>query len=255
MAFVSRCQSKAEKRIQTLQLTVNKLHTASPSSKFETIVDEATIVLNNSPSEGLPRGLTPKDLLFARPTNSFFLPSSGAEEDGINRDVRYKDFMKVAREAERDTLVHKIKSHITRQKATLPTSYTRTLRAGDLALRKRTIFPVGAPKKLCHKLKIEAYKILKRVATNSFRVVSVVTGVEEILPGDLLCKVKRFDEEGLRQLVEAMRKTAEAQTVAVPRRTRSSRLINQITEVDGEEEEEEAEDDENELFYGIFNEL
>ena len=52
-----------------------------------------------------------------------------------------------------------------------------------------------------------------------------------------------------------MRKTAEAQTVAVPRRTRSSRLINQITEVDGEEEEEEAEDDEDELFYGIFNEL
>ena len=59
----------------------------------------------------------------------------------------------------------------------------------------------------------------------------------------------------LLKLVEAMRKTAEAQTVAVPQRTGSSRLINQITEVDGEEEEEEAEDDENELFYGIFDEL
>ena len=47
---------------------------------------------------------------------------------------------------------------------------------------------------------------MKRVATNSFRLVSVVTGVEEILPGDLLCKVKGFDEEGLRRLVEAMRK-------------------------------------------------
>ena len=52
-----------------------------------------------------------------------------------------------------------------------------------------------------------------------------------------------------------MRKTAEAQTVAVPRRTRSSRLINQITEVEGDEEEEEAEDDEDGLFYGIFNEF
>ena len=51
-----------------------------------------------------------------------------------------------------------------------------------------------------------------------------------------------------------MRKTAEAQTVAVPRRTRSSRLINQITEVEGDEEEE-VEDDEDGLFYGIFNEF
>ena len=96
---------------------------------------------------------------------------------------------------------------------------------------------------------------MKRVATNSFRVVSVVTGVEEILPGDLLCKVKGFDEEGLRRLVEAMRKTAEAQTVAVPCRTRTLRIIHQITQVDGKEEEEEEEDDEDKLFHGIFNEL
>ena len=69
--YVSRCQGIAEKAIGTLSTSVRKLHTAAPDTPFHHLVREATMIMNNSPHESLPAGMTPKVVHFVRPTTSF----------------------------------------------------------------------------------------------------------------------------------------------------------------------------------------
>ena len=45
MAYISRCQSHAERMIGTLTRLVTKLHTDSPTTQFTRLVDEACIII------------------------------------------------------------------------------------------------------------------------------------------------------------------------------------------------------------------
>ena len=74
-------------------------------------------------------------------------------------------------------------------------------------MKKRTSFPRGAAKKLCAKLVVDAYRILSRVGTNSFRVQSVVDGEISIFPGDHLVRMRGHDEASVRRLCEEMERT------------------------------------------------
>ena len=51
-----------------------------------------------------------------------------------------------------------------------------------------------------------------------FRCKLVVDGHEEILPGGVLVKVKGYNENSLKLLVESMEKTADCQTASVGKR-------------------------------------
>ena len=74
-------------------------------------------------------------------------------------------------------------------------------------MKKKTSFPRGAARKLCAKLVVDAYRIVSRVGTNSFRVESVIDGETSILPGDHLVRMRGHDESSVRRLCEEMERT------------------------------------------------
>ena len=75
-----------------------------------------------------------------------------------------------------------------------------------MCLRKRTSF-ANVVKKTAFKLTIDAYKVAARVATNSYRVKSLIDGATYCLPGDQLIKVN-LSETAMIQLVKSMEESA-----------------------------------------------
>ena len=104
--------------------------------------------------------------------------------------------------------------HLRKRRITSPTDYTSKLKIGQLCLRKRTVFPTNSPKKLCYKVLVDGYKIMAKVATNHFRVKSVVNGTETTLPGDVLVKVSALTEQELVQLCREMEKATVREAVS-----------------------------------------
>ena len=202
LATVSRCQSKVERTIQSLTRLVCKIHTDQPRLSFPKIVAEAVLTFNNSPSDGLPDGLSPNDVHFVRSPSTF---PRHAYADGTGSGA---DALVAARLTSRRTVVNDVRRFLRRHQLSSPTDYTRKLKIGDLCLRRRTSFAASSPKKLQFKLKIEAYRVVSKVATNSFRVVSIVSGGTCVLPGDVLIKVSALDEDELRALCREMESTA-----------------------------------------------
>ena len=110
--------------------------------------------------------------------------------------------------ASRRTVLHDVRRFLRRHQLSSPTDYTRKLKIGDLCLRRRTSFAASSPRKLQFKLKIEAYRVVSKVATNAFRVVSIISGDACVLPGDVLIKVSALNEDELRALCREMEATA-----------------------------------------------
>ena len=159
--------------------------------------------------------MAPKDVHFVRPPTNFLRT---AADESVKGPKLIVDAIKTARNAEREALRFSVHSYLRRNKQDSPTNYGRRLRVGEFALKKRTVFPTGAPKKLCHKIRLDGFQIISRIATNLFRCKSVMDGHEEMLPGDVLVKVKGYNEHSLRQLVESMEKAADRQTASVGKR-------------------------------------
>ena len=65
--------------------------------------------------------------------------------------------------AEQEALRFSVYSYLRRNKQDSPTNYGRRLRVGEFALKKRTVFPTGAPKKLCHKVRLDGFQISQTV--------------------------------------------------------------------------------------------
>ena len=133
--------------------------------------------------------------------------------------------IQAAREASRQTLIEDVKRHLKRQKIVSPTDYTSTIRVGTLCLRKRTVFPSQAPKKLCYKIAMDAYRVTSKVGTNAFRVESLIDGTTAVLPGDHLIKVAGLNENELITLCREMEAAAarEALETEAPEERRSTR--------------------------------
>ena len=113
-------------------------------------------------------------------------------------------------------------SYAKRQTKTSPTNYASRLQVGDLAIQKRTSFPAHVPRKLAFRVVIDAFEVTARVATNAFRVKSIITGNEQVLAGDFLIKIRGMDQDALRALCQEMeRVSARNASRATTRVTRS----------------------------------
>ena len=198
-AYVSRCQAVAERAISSLTRTLTKLNTDSPSTPFSTLVEEATLILNSTPHDGLPNGLSPKEVHFTNaPTSFLHLPTEKLTGSG-----KVVETIRAARAAGREVLAHNVMTAVRRKEKESATNYTKKLQVDDLVLKKRTSFPSGAPVKLCWKVIVDAFKIVARVATNAFKVKSLTTGEQFHFPGDLLIKI-RMTEDSAVKLVKSM---------------------------------------------------
>ena len=206
MPNVSRCQSKIERQIGSVMRLVCKLQTADPTLPFARILAEAIYITNSTPSMGLAPSVAPKDVHFARAPLDFLHHASTAESGGSKSMI-------AARETSRRTMVADVMRHLRKRKMTSPTDYTSKLKVGQLCLRKRTVFPTSSPKKLCYKVLVDGYKIISKVATNHFRVRSVVNGRETTLPGDVLVKVSALNERELVELCNEMERATVQEAV------------------------------------------
>ena len=205
MATVSRCQAKVEKCIGTLSRLITKYHTENPSLPFEKLVSEAVLTHNSTPSDALPRGMTPRQVHFVRPPISFLQYANEREITGTRSVV---DAIKAARVSGYETLRHNVRDFLKRKARWSPMDHSRKLRVGDLCLKKKTSFPISAPRKLAFRLNIDAFIIVSKVASNAYRCRSIMDGGERILPGDVLMLVHGYTEDNLRRLVLKMEETA-----------------------------------------------
>ena len=209
-AYVSRCQSKAEKTIGTISRLITKYHTERPSTPFPRLLEEATLTYNSSPSDALPHGYAPRDLHFVRAPVSFLQTAADDVIDGVPRSLI--DAVRAARISGRQALQHDVAAFLRRQQLRSPTNYSLRLRVGDLVLKKRSVWPAGTPKKLGYRIVIDAFRVTARVATNSFKCTSLIDGGEYVLPGDVLVRVRNQTEDSLRELVQRMEEAAERNT-------------------------------------------
>ena len=168
--------------------------------------------------------------MFARPTRSFI--SARAKEANIaTGPSSIRNAIRTARVAEGAALEHRVRTFLKRNEKNSATNYTRRLKVGDFVLRKRTTFPSNSPRKLCFKIKIDGYEVLSRVATNAYKVKSVLTGQTETLAGDLCVKTTGYDAITLKKLVESMLIASERNTASIGRPTTRSRnlTVSQIS--------------------------
>ena len=98
------------------------------------------------------------------------------------------------------------------------------IKVGELILRKRTSFPKSSPKKLCYKVIFEPFKVLNKVASNSYRCKSLISQSEIIVPGDGIVKLGKLSNQEALALCARMeaRAAEEAGSLASPRVTRQS---------------------------------
>ena len=220
-ASISRDQSKVERAISTLTRTICKLHTEVPSASFERILSEATLAQNSAITRGT--GKSPRELHFVRSPSTFL----NVEPKDVQPGKRsLKEAVSAARAAGREVLQDEVRQFIKRNENTSPTAYTKRLVKDDLVLKRRTSFPLGSPRKLCHKTSIDCYRVVERVASNSYRVISIIDNSTYIYPGDLLVRLRHHDIEDARKLVDDMRKIVErnsARSAATRMATRSGR--------------------------------
>ena len=141
-------------------------------------------------------------------------------------------------------MIEDVRRFLRRSNISSPTDYTRKLKVGDLCLRCRTSFSPSAPKKLQFKLKIEAYEVTAKIATNSFRVQALTGGRILVLPGDILIIAASLTKSELVVLVREMERIASRNAALsapladgwIGSRTirRSSRLREQNERVDAD---------------------
>ena len=204
LAYVSRSQAKIERQIQNVIRMICKLHTENESLPFQTIVEDAMFVLNSAPSDGLGGKLSPKDFFFANaPSNFPQVQTMNGNEDPVRK----------AREEGRKAVIQEVKRFMRNQIKESPSDYTNKLRPGTLVLKKRTSFPSSSPKKLAYKLTVQGFKVLRKVATNTFEVEEIRSKERSILPGDQLVKVSALNEEELKCLVDEMEEVVRRENV------------------------------------------
>ena len=197
---VSRHQTAVERAFGTIGPLINKLHTDCPTTPFEQLVSEATIIHNCTHHESLPMHHSPKLLHFQRAPKNF-LRTDLVDEAGPKR---WSAMRATARETERHALEFQLAAHLRRRDEDAPTDYSRRLRVGDYVLRKRTSFPAGAVRKQAHKVNLDGFQITSRLATNVFSCTSVLDASVSIIPGDLLVRVRGQTDQSMKQLVESM---------------------------------------------------
>ena len=195
LPFVSRSQAKVERVIQSIMRLVCKLNTENENVPFESIVAEACVIYNSSPSDGLGGRWSPKEVFFNQPTSNF---------PYITPLARCEDPRTEARKASRQAVLEEVKRYMKNQMKNSPSDFTNKIKKGTLALKKRTSFPTHSPRKLAYKMHVQGFVVGERAATNAYICKDIKSGKTEIIPGDHLVTVNALDESGLRSLIEEM---------------------------------------------------
>ena len=198
-ATISRDQSKVERCISSLTRSLCKLHTECPTASFQTILDNATLIHNCSVCRST--GKSPRELHFVRSASTFL---NVAPKDVRPHSRTLKEAIAVARASARETLQHEIQQFIKRNETTSPTQFNKRLIEGQYVIKKRTSYPLGSSKKLCHKMTIDVYRVTHKVASNSYRVESLIDQKSYVLPGDLLVPLRHHRESDAIKLVQEM---------------------------------------------------
>ena len=106
-------------------------------------------------------------------------------------------------------LHHDVRRFRMRRERENPGDREDKLKIGDLAMKKRTSFWGSVPRKLQFKLDEDAFEIVSKIATNSFKCASIIDGEIAILPGDQLVK-STLTKEQLASLLEKLRRVRES---------------------------------------------
>ena len=123
---------------------------------------------------------------------------------GLTGDVETMREVLDAKRATQEQVIHgDVRRFMMRREAENVGDRDDKLKIGDLAFKKRTSFWTGAPRKLQFKVDEDAFEIVSRIATNSFRCVSVIDGRVIVLPGDQLVKTN-LPKDKLQTLVAKM---------------------------------------------------
>ena len=203
--YISRDQSKAEKTIGTISRLVCKYHTDHPELTFPRLVEEAVLAYNSSPCKGLPDNVSPRDAHFVRAPSTFL---HAAPEVDRKAPKSIKDAVDAARKIGASTLANDVAAFVRRQERRSPTNQSAKVRVGDLCLKKRTSFPANAPRKLAFKIIADAYEVKSKVGSNSYRVESLLTGEEAVLPGDHLIKTRNLSAVDLVELCKEIERVS-----------------------------------------------
>ena len=202
VAFVSRCQSKAERAIGSISRLLAKFHTDSPKSTLTELLDSATMAYNSTPHSALPNGKSPRELHFVNPPPSFL--------DVTKRPEAVGGKLEAALRASDAVVEHEVAQYLQGKRRQSPTDHTSRLKIGQLVMKRRTTYATSSPKKFQFKRKIDGYRIIGKIATNCFKIKSIINGAEEIQAGDHLLKMALHDETSLKKLVHEMQVLSSA---------------------------------------------
>ena len=181
---------------------------------------------NNAPHEGLPNQLSPREVHFTRAPRSFL---RAIPEVDSNAPPSIRSTIAAARAVREDVVRNDVMAHVKRQEKRSPTNYTARIQKGDYALQKRTSFPTSVPKKLAFRTLIDAYEVKARIATNSYRVTSLLTGENHVVAGDLLIKVRGLTRDDLIELC------AEMERISARNASRSGARVTRAAAREAEE--------------------
>ena len=226
MACVSRCQSKVERFIGSFVRLLLKLHdAASEKLPFSSLIDEARVCYNTTATDTLG-GRSPADLHFTR-SNANLIDDEGLPVGGIpNLRKKWIPLWQSRVQAFDDVIKNDVRRFQQRRERENPLDFTSHLQIGDLCFKKRTSFLQHTPKKIQHRVDNDAYEIVAKLATNSFRCLSLRFGNYAILPGDHLIRTHLSREGVLKILdkIETLRcKTNGSENDAAITRSRARR--------------------------------
>ena len=187
LPYVSRCQSRVERAINSLVRQICVLQTQHPRTPFTKLVADATFVLNSTPSTSLgskERLYCPRDLHFAK------CPTDFLHHRGEVREI--EDLGASARTASQVTLVNDVLRHLKRKKKSSPTDYNKILKPNQICLK------TGSARKLGYRTLFQVLKVKSRVATNNYRCIDLRTNEELIVGGDTLIKLSLTAPEAVK---------------------------------------------------------
>ena len=203
MANNSLCQARVERLIGTISRSILKLQTDSPTTPFQRLVDEARIQYNNTATSNLG-GKSPSDLHFFRSTANLIGVDGNIPLSGLTGDVKTaRQVVAAKRAAQEEVLANDVRRFVQRREKEAAGDRDDRLKIGNRVFKKRTVYWTGSPRKLQFKVDENAFEIISKIATNSYKVRSIIDDKIFIFPGDHLVKTLLTSEQ-LRALVARM---------------------------------------------------
>ena len=140
------------------------------------------------------------------------------------------------RAAQEEVLANDVRRFVQRREKESAGDRDDRLKVGDRVFKKRTVYWTNSPRKLQFKIDEDAFEIISRIATNSYKCRSVINDKVYVWPGDHLVKTLLTSEQ-LRSLVARMALVRD-RTGPVPRvSTRARPSVDGISFPDDDDDD------------------